>query len=64
MCLEELPELSKHGVDEEVIRSVNGSIYLGERLAIRPGRMSFNELVVYPAGEETVSETPTITSSC
>jgi len=29
-CLEELPELSKQGVDEEVIRGVCGSVYLGE----------------------------------
>ena len=30
-CLEELPELSKDGVDEEAIRAVGGTIYLGER---------------------------------
>ncbi|KAF9645498.1 CyP450 monooxygenase [Thelephora ganbajun] len=29
-CLEELPELSKDGVDEEVIRGVGASIYFGE----------------------------------
>ena len=29
-CLEELPELAKQGVDEEVIRGVCGSVYLGE----------------------------------
>ena len=29
-CLEELPELSKDGVDEEVIRDVGGTIFLGE----------------------------------
>ena len=28
--LEELPELSKDGVDEEVIRGVSGTVYLGE----------------------------------
>lgn len=31
-CLEELPELSKDGVDEETIRGVGGTIYLGECL--------------------------------
>ena len=29
-CLEELPELSEMGVDEEVIRGVSRSISLGE----------------------------------
>ena len=29
-CLEELPELSKQGVDEDVIRGMSGVIYLGE----------------------------------
>jgi hypothetical protein len=29
-CLEELSELSQQGVDEDVIRGVNGTIYLGE----------------------------------
>ena len=28
-CFEELPELSKDGVDEEAIRGVSGTIYLG-----------------------------------
>ena len=30
-CLEELPELSEEGVDEEAIRGVSGTVYLGER---------------------------------
>jgi len=30
-CLEELPELGKDGVDEEAIRAVGGTIFLGER---------------------------------
>ena len=30
-CLEELPELTKDGVDKEVIRGVGGTVYLGER---------------------------------
>ena len=32
MCLEELPELGKDGVDEEAICSVGGTIYLSECL--------------------------------
>jgi hypothetical protein len=31
MCLEELPELARRGVDGAAIRGVNGTIYLGER---------------------------------
>ena len=38
-CLEELPELAKQGVDEEVIRGVCGSVYLGEHHGHIPGRM-------------------------
>ena len=30
-CLEGLPELSKDGVDEETIRGMSGTVYLGER---------------------------------
>ena len=40
-CLEELPELAKQGVDEEVIRGVCGSVYLGERQSYAHGRTSF-----------------------
>jgi hypothetical protein len=29
-CLEELPELARQGVDEDVIRGMNGIVYLGE----------------------------------
>ena len=29
-CLEELPELSGGGIDEEAIRGVSGTVYLGE----------------------------------
>ena len=29
-CLEELPELAKRGVDEDVIRGMSGTVYLGE----------------------------------
>ena len=29
-CLEEFPELSKDGVDEEAIRGMSGTVYLGE----------------------------------
>ena len=28
-CLEELPELRKDGIDEEAIRGITGSMYLG-----------------------------------
>jgi len=44
-CFEELPELATQGVDEEVIRGVNGSVYLGERQSYGHGGMSFNDLV-------------------
>ena len=63
-CLGELPELAAQGVDEEVIRGVNGAIYLGEPYqTYGHGGISLKKLVVCLAGEETVSGTPGITSS-
>jgi len=62
-CLEELPELAKQGVDEEVIRGVNGAIYLGEHQLCGRGKMFFNKLVARLAGEETVSGIPGIANS-
>jgi len=56
-CLEDLPELAEQGIDQEVIRGVNASIYLGERQLYGLGRMISNKLFGRLAGEETVSGT-------
>ena len=57
-CLEELPELGRGGVDEDVIRDVGGAIYLGEYYCyVNHRRVAFNsELAVCPGGEETVGD--------
>lgn len=53
-CLEELPELSKEGVDEEVISGVGGTIYLGGCCRY-VNHTILNTLAVCPGGKETVS---------
>ena len=63
-CLEELPELSERGVDEEVIRGMSGTIYLGECryhtivLSYYHRKVTSNGFPMHLGGEETVSGIP------
>ena len=56
-CLEELPELSKGGIDEGAICDVSGSIYLGEHgcyVNHRTMTYNINKLAFCTGGEDTV----------
>ena len=63
-CLEELTELRKEGVDEEVIRGVSATVCFGEHHhhCITVGRKITFETTVMLGGEETVSDIQATTS--